>query len=219
VRFIDVRLKTAELENLKRFYEEKLGIRVVDSGEKFFTLQIGESRLTFEELVEGRPFYHYAFNIPENRFQEAKEWLEDKVMLNQEEGKDEVDFVSWNAHSLYFEDPTGNIVEFIARHNLNNGSDQPFSASSLLCVSEIGIVEEDVLPLVDELIDQGFAKYQEGSEEFVPVGDEHGLLIVVKVNRRWFFGKQDAKIFPVTLHVEGHGMMVFGADQLFEGDT
>ncbi|MED5017115.1 ring-cleaving dioxygenase [Paenibacillus chibensis] len=210
MRFLDVRLKTAELQPLKRFYEETLGVHVIEAGEDFFSLKIGKTRLTFEVAAEGQPFYHVAFNIPENQFREAKAWLSDKVTLNREEGEDEADFVSWNAHAVYFEDPAGNIVELIARHSLDNASDEPFGASSLLCVSEVGIVQEDVIAFVDELLGQGFTKWREGSEDFVPVGDEQGLLIVVKKDRRWFFARQDAKIFPVMLRIEGHGILEFG---------
>ncbi|MCJ8011583.1 ring-cleaving dioxygenase [Paenibacillus sp. KQZ6P-2] len=209
MHFMDVKLKTAELVPLKLFYEKTLQVPVIDEGDGFFSLRIGETRLTFEETEEGQPFYHYAFNIPENQFKEAKAWLADKVTLNQHEGEDEADFVSWNAHAVYFEDPAGNIVELIARHNLDNASDEPFSASSLLCVSEIGIVRNEVPSFVEELVGQGLSKWREGSEEFVPVGDEHGLLIVVKKDRRWFFAEKDAGIFPVSLNVKGHGILEF----------
>ncbi|MDR9853140.1 ring-cleaving dioxygenase [Paenibacillus sp. VCA1] len=209
MRFIDVTLKTAELDLLKHFYKDVLQVPVVAEGEDFLSLRIGETKLTFEETPEGRPFYHFAFNIPENRFREAKAWIAEKTALNTEDGEDETNSTDWNAHSVYFEDPAGNILELIARHSLNNASDRPFDAESLLCVSEVGIVKDEVPPFVDELVGRGFQKYREGGLEFVPVGDEYGLLIVVKKDRRWFFAKKTAEIFPVKVHIQDVGVMDF----------
>ncbi len=203
--FEEIKLKTADPESLKHFYANTLGVHLASEGDGLFSLQIGTTLLTFERDTGGHPYYHYAFNIPENRFKEAKAWLMERVPLNREDGEDEADFVSWNAHAVYFEDPAGNIVELIARHNLNNASSEPFSPKDLLCVSEIGIVREDVPSYVKELKEQGFSLWREGSESFAPVGDEHGLLIVVEKNRRWFFAEKTAGIFPVGVSVKGYG--------------
>lgn len=209
MRFTDVTFKTAEMGAVKHFYQDVLGVPVIAQGSGFVTFGIGETKLTFEETAEGRPFYHFAFNIPENQFREAKAWISGKAALNRENGEDETYSVDWDAHSLYFEDPAGNIVELIARHSLNDASDRPFGAESLLCVSEIGIVKEDVPPFVDELVGRGFPKYREGSDQFAPVGDEHGLLIVARKGRRWFFAEKNADIFPIRAHVQGVGAMEF----------
>ncbi|GIP25027.1 hypothetical protein J23TS9_01570 [Paenibacillus sp. J23TS9] len=207
--FDEIKLKTAELEPLKHFYKDTLELPVVEDQDGFFSVRIGQTRLTFEQAKQGQPFYHYAFNIPENQFKEAKVWLLDKVELNREEGEDEADFESWNAHAVYFEDPAGNIVELIARHDLDNASEEPFTSESLLCVSEIGIVRDEVPLFVEELQSEGFPKWREGSDSFVPVGDEHGLFIIVKKDRRWYFAEKDSEIFPVTVCVSGHGTMNF----------
>ncbi|WP_341480091.1 ring-cleaving dioxygenase [Paenibacillus dendrobii] len=209
VFFEEIKLKTAELVTLKQFYQDTLGVPVIAEEDGLFSLRIGDTLLTFEQAAEGQPFYHYAFNIPENQFKEAKAWLSNRVTLNREEGEDEADFESWNASAVYFEDPAGNIVELIARHNLNNASGEPFNANSLLCVSEIGIVRDDVRLFVEELQSKGFPKWREGNDGFVPVGDEHGLLIVVKKDRRWFFAEKDSEIFPLSISIRGKGIMEF----------
>lgn len=209
MRFVEVTLKTAEMAALKHFYVDVLGVPVIAQGNGFVTFGIGETKLTFEETAEGRPFYHFAFNIPENQFREAKAWISGKTALNLENGEDETNSIDWNAHSVYFEDPAGNILELIARHTLDNASDAPFNADGLLCVSEIGIVKEDVPAYVEELEGRGVPKYREGSGEFAPVGDEHGLLIVVKKGRRWFFAEKNAEIFPAKVHVKDFGILEF----------
>ena len=40
---------------------------------------------------------------------------------------DIVDYSHWNAHSIFFLDPGGNVVEYIARHDLKNGAPGAFS--------------------------------------------------------------------------------------------
>ena len=62
----------------------------------------------------GKPFYHYAINIPANKIEEAKDWLSNRVrLLWMEDYKDDIaDFVNWHAKSIYFYDPAGNIVVF-----------------------------------------------------------------------------------------------------------
>ena len=76
--------------------------------------------------VKGRPYYHFAFNIQSNMFNKAKSWVKEKVSLNLEDGEDEADFSHLPAHSLYFYDPSGNVVEYILRHKRCNKGDTSF---------------------------------------------------------------------------------------------
>jgi len=133
--------------------------------------------------------YHFAFNIPENQFAEARAWLTQRVpLVLGPDGEDLFTFESWNSHAIYFYDAAGNIVEFIARHDLPNSSNQPFGPASLLSVSEIGWVVADVRAAVDTLQnDLGLSVYANSlSDEFAAVGDPNGLFIVVKQERPWF---------------------------------
>lgn len=153
------------------------------------TVRVGSSTLAFEPARAGEtPFYHFAFNIPHNQLQEAKAWAETRVTLIPD-AKDEVWLRSktWEADMFYFYDPAGNILEFIARHTLANSSSQPFSVSSLLSISEIGLVCEDVPTTVAKLQSKTEAPIYrtEVNETFVPLGDENGLFIVVRQGRIW----------------------------------
>ncbi|XQY90042.1 VOC family protein [Metabacillus sp. HB246100] len=85
----EVMLKTHKLEMVKEFYTKQLGLFAVRQDANSFKLLVGTSLLTFTSTnVEGEPFYHFAFNIPSNKFEEAKAWLKGKVQLNTENGKD-----------------------------------------------------------------------------------------------------------------------------------
>ncbi|MDQ3193541.1 MAG: ring-cleaving dioxygenase, partial [Bacteroidota bacterium] len=147
-------LHTGKLNSLKDFYKIKLGMNVTGETANSFTIQTSSTNIIFN-LSTGlqNPFYHFAFNIPENQFMEAKNWAKERVELISLNGEDEFDFKNWNAHSLYFYDPSGNIIELIARHNLKNSSVKKFTGKSLLNVSEIGFPVHDVKKFYDILND------------------------------------------------------------------
>lgn len=195
---------------MKVFYQEILELEMTYEDSKLFTVKIGSTHLTFmQSELASDPFYHFAINIPENKIGEAKNWLKHKVELNIEEGEDEVFFTSWNAHAIYFEDPSGNILELIARHNLNNKTEDNFSSKELLNISEVGVAVDDVIPFVRKLNKIGIPNWRDDSEGLTPVGDENGLIITVKNGRRWFFSNKDAKFFPVIISIEGLGIVRF----------
>lgn len=175
---------------------------VIQSGNGI-TITAGETKLIFEEYSgKENPFYHFAFNIPSNKFQGAFEWVKPKVdflWLNDYNGY-MADFVNWHAKSFYFKDPAGNILEMISRFDLKDKTDETFSAGQIRSVSEIGIVfpadtfDEDVKEMMKEYSLDYFDK-QQPLPEFRAVGNDEGLFIVVPENRVWFATDVEAKIF------------------------
>lgn len=150
-RFHSIRLQSARLDELRRFYTKTLGIPLLGEDERRISLAFGKTTIHFDEAAQGDdPFYHFAFNIPENKFAEAKAWLRDRCPLlkDNRSGADELYFRDWDAHAVYFEDPGGNIAELIARHTLPNASEGAFTPSDLLYVSEIGLVSPEPNQLV-----------------------------------------------------------------------
>lgn len=204
-------LETGRLAELKTFYRDILNLEVIDETSANFTVKVGRTHLMFKETSNSRdPFYHFAINIPQNKFQEAKTWIKERgAVLNVEKGDDEVFFESWNAHAIYFEDPAGNIVEFIARHNLDNGNEDEFTSNDLLNVSEIGIIKDQVIPFVRTLNNIGIPNWKDDSEGLTPVGSEDGLFIVVRSGRRWYFSMKDAEAYPVTVSIRDIGELNF----------
>lgn len=203
--FSELRLLTNDLERLHAFYEEVLDLPVEQEGEGL-TVTAGSTRIRFERTDSSpAPFYHIAFNIPENKLEAARLWQQQRSQLLLHAGKEVIHFKQWNAHSIFFKDPAGNILEHIARHNLDNATGGAFSSSDILSASEIGVVVEDVLLSVEKIqANLGLPIFQGKSETFTPVGTEHGLLIVVQRARPWFPEEKDpADIFP--LHVQMRG--------------
>ena len=186
MEFLELRLSTRDLTRQRDFYGETLGLKLLEESPKHFTVQTGSSSLRFDVSEGEIGTYHFAFNIPENKLAEAKAWLLERVELLEEDGQDQFFSESWNAEQVYFLDADGNILEFIARHELSNASDDPFNSQHMLNVSEIGYVVLEVAETVKSLNSLGLTPYREPGEKFAAIGDAHGLLIVAEMNRPWF---------------------------------
>ena len=203
MRIHALRLAAADPEALGEFYEE-LGLAVVPRTEGV-VVSFGRTDVTFERAAGGEdPFYHFAVTIPENRFEDAYEWLDDRVGLlpDVETGKTRFEFGAYlNATACYFRDPAGNIGELIARHSLDNGAppSERFGPQHWLAVSEIGLVVDDVPGVASVLVDPVGETDLGGGGEFRMVGDEHGTFIVVDEDRPWFVGGDDPGVYPTTV--------------------
>ncbi|MFS0673457.1 VOC family protein [Ornithinibacillus sp. 179-J 7C1 HS] len=198
----EVSLLTSKLEEMKRFYVEKLSIPLYIENEQSFTLKIGNSKLEFVDSDEDS-FYHFAFNIPNKRLMEAKNWLEERTEILTEDGEEIIHFPSpWDAKAIYFLDPSGNIVELIERERLNQFVDEEFSGTSLLNISEIGIPvdnPEEFKTLLNDLNIPVFRDF----EQFKALGDENGLFIVVNKERKWFMGNRAPVISEICVTING----------------
>ncbi|WP_419874251.1 VOC family protein [Candidatus Pristimantibacillus sp. PTI5] len=190
----------------------------MESSNDTFTLKVGNSDLIFEQTdsVEKSPFYHFAFDIPENKIDESIAWLNSVgVTLNVlPDNSYKAYSKTWNATSIYFYDPAGNIVEFIARHTLDNAILTPFTGKELLNISEIGLVVNDVKSIKDLLsINHLITGYKDSKETFAAVGDEDGLFILSEYRRVWLGSEKKADIFKTEITVEGTQEGVFAIGQ------
>lgn len=202
----EVILHTDKIDELKDFYGNVMGLPVDQTGENIITVQTINSTLTFKANTDNNyknAFYHFAFNIPNNRFAEAKAWVSERVRLIKSDGEDEFDFESWNARAFYFYDPAGNILEFIARYNLDNSRNEVFSAESILSISEIGMPVPNVETFFKVISTEFKIPLFSGDKKnFCAIGDDNGLMIVVPEKRIWFPNLVEAGIFPVSVTIE-----------------
>ena len=181
-------LLAPDLAALHAFYADRFGLPA-DLAAARLTIQVGTTRLTFAQAPPGwTGRYHYAINIPANQFAAAQAWLAARVpLVAAADGTATFFSHDWNADICYYLDPAGNIGELIARHTLASASGAPFGPAGLLAVSEIGLAVPDVPATVSDLTARlGIAPYGDTSDTFAPVGDEHGLFIVVRAGRIWF---------------------------------
>lgn len=205
MRIAEIHLHTQCLHGQKVFYHQLFGLPLLAESPTSFTVMAGASTITFVATAEPLPAsYHVAFNIPENQLAAAKQWLAERVPLQQNGDSDEWFFPDWNAHAVYYLDAAGNILEFIARHNLPTATQQPFAWQSILAVSEIGLATPDVRGFCQQLNARlGLERWRGNDIDFAAVGDEEGLFIVTVNGRIGLAGKWPAQPLPTTVVVRG----------------
>ena len=208
MKIISLELETSQLEKIKAFYTQVLGFAVISEDEQQLTLRAGFSSLTFRQ-VGNRPAgpYHFAFNIPRNKVQEAREWLHERVAFLYEPGAvtPVVHHAHWNADALYFYDTDFNILELIA-HRTSPATDAPFSPEQLIGLAEVGMPSADVQGLARQLKEQlKLRTWKEAYEQFEAVGHEEGMFIVVRERRPWFPTINPAVALPTRVTIQANG--------------
>jgi catechol-2,3-dioxygenase len=199
-------LTAAPLAKMKEFYRDLLGLPVLAERAGRVTIGAGETSLTFESADASQPFYHFAFNIPENKIRAARDWQRERTPLlpippqlrDRAFPDDVVNYRHWDAHSVFFFDPAGNVVEYIARHTLKNDAPGAFSSKDILYASEIALVVDDVPAAATKLKEfAGLDQYRDGSAQFMAIGDERGLLLAMKRGRVISFDSPQKKAVTV----------------------
>ena len=180
--------------------------------EQKLEIQAGGTLLAFTQAnPEFEGAYHFAFNIPENQFHAAKDWISRRVLLLKDvDGREEFESESWNSQSIYFKDPAGNVLEFIARHALKNAVQGDFGADQILNVSEIGLASDDVITLANELCSKlNMSVFrQEPNETFTPVGEDDGLFILPVKGRMWIPNSGVlADLLPLKVRADVNGQI------------
>jgi len=204
MRIRKVRLWCGDLAAAQAFYGELIRLPVASQSADSLSFQTGESELNFCLAKTAPAEYHFAWNIPPNQIQSAREFL----MRMVPEATDGVihTFESWNAEAIYFRDPFGNIAEFIARHDLEVQDHEPFDGCAVLEISEVGIVTSHVRSTVDRLVqtfELDLFRTCDRSDDFQAVGDDHGLFIVVREDRPWFSSELKARSTQVEMTITG----------------
>ncbi len=196
-------LLTDDLEATKAFYQGVTGLTLLRSEESELCFQAGHTELIFRQSEDIRPVYHFAFTIPANKLEEAMAQLRSKTqLLSLPDGETVADFANWNAKAFYFYDNNGNILEYIARYDLQNASDQSFSGRHICCISEVGLVTEHVSDLatqIHEAYSTPFFPKQPPSDLFTVLGDDNGLFIIVIKERHWYPTAIVAEAFPTII--------------------
>ena len=208
-----IKLQTSLLKEQTGFYRDVLELATQKNSDGNINIGIGRTTLVFEQVHGADPFYHFAINIPSNKIEEAKSWLSKRAeLLWMDDYKSDIaDFRNWNAKSVYFYDPAGNILELIARIDLDNKMDEPFSSAQFLNVSEIGLVIQlsQFDKATEELLQQYHLNYffrQPPLPQFKAIGDNDGLFIIVPDNRNWYPTTKRSGIFPMKVQFKNNGV-------------
>jgi len=201
-----LRLFTRQLEETYRFYTGVLQLPLDQKTESEFTVHAGWTQLSFQVSdSEVNPEYHIAFNIPHSRINQSLFWLQSQHLKPIPfQGKEIIEFPNWNARSVYFFDPGGNILEFIGRAELPDEHTEKFHPEQIMCISEIG-VPCPVWPANADYLRRYFdlPLYKAYSDEFHPLGNPEGLLITVPEGRNWFLTDIPGIAYPLEVQMKG----------------
>ena len=147
-----VELPVSDAVQAARFYGDVLALPTRTGG-GVVQVEVGPSVLLLHPGPVEPGAYHGAITVPEDRFAEAKAWLQERVSPLERDGLDEFALgAPWNSQSVYFTGPDGILLELIARHDLVAAeSSGRFSSADLLRISEIGLAVPDVPTAVASL--------------------------------------------------------------------
>jgi hypothetical protein len=98
-------------------------------------------------------------------------------------------FYKWNAKYFYFYDNNVNVLEYITRYNLDTDSDKIFDSNSIISVSEIVLVSQNIALLSNEIYHRFGATVlpmQPKLYKFIVLGTETGLFILSEEGRDWY---------------------------------
>lgn len=191
----ELTLFSNKIQQLKAFYTHTFGLKLLVENKKMIEFQIGNSILRFLDSKKALP-YHFALTIPSNKELEALLWLKQKVEVIPFNGSEIIDFPNWNAKSLYFYDSDKNIVEFIARKNLNLNLEATFDSEQLIEISEIGIATTAIEPIYRSLNKKANLEIFYGNlDRFCAIGSENGLFICINKNLKPTWFPTDSKTF------------------------
>jgi catechol 2,3-dioxygenase-like lactoylglutathione lyase family enzyme len=209
MKILELELLSDDILKTEVFYNEVLGLKTISKEDSGISFNTGSTKLTFRPSINVKPVYHFAFDVPNNKLLEAFDWIEKKTEIMYVIPPDKIaDFYNWNAKSFYFYDNNGNILEFIARNDLDNASQKAFDGASILSVSEIGLVSKNVVVQCDELFDKyGLTAYskQPKLNKFIVLGTVTGLFILVEESRDWYPTDKKSKSFWTKIVFSNNG--------------
>ena len=203
MRLKELTILTENIDGQKVFYRQILGLPFTMTHANYFEVCIGASKLFFHASQTSNP-YHIAINIPSFQEKEAVVWLKERVKLLSFKGQELVNFKSWNAKSIYFYDEDKNILEFIARKDLNIKAEDQFSVQNLVEISELGLAVDNILPIHDFLKrNYKLSIYAGDMDQFCAMGNGHFLFIIInRDHKRWIPRNDVALIAPFEARLE-----------------
>lgn len=186
MKFKALFLQTPDLKKQVAFYTDILGFNGKQNSLRAFEIQIHDARLVFGN-GSAQPPYHFALHIPAGIETQAADWLDSKTEVLEYDGEKIQQFPAWNAKSLYFKDPSSNIVEFISRPGIADNM-VGFGPGAVAGLAEIGLAVDDLEGICEVLHSKlGLGKYDKGNDNFCAVGNDDALFICVREKQKTWF--------------------------------
>lgn len=204
----ELNLRARRLDQNRFFWETLLGFTVIDAPSAGqYTLQVGNTKLTFRQSntnpdLEATffPQYHFSIAIPSNQVENCLDWVLSQKAVNPATNA-EVTIPIWkdylneaeiirrnlyNSQSVFIQDPAGNVIELLARHDMNNTATGAFNKGMFIGISEVGIVTRDVRKTAALLKETfGVDEVLGSSNSFKPIGGATGLLKLIVPGKPW----------------------------------
>ena len=190
-----------ELFQIRNFWENTIGCEVVDQPSGRFSIKIGTSLLTYKPNFTSlaRPQYHFSILIPSNQIENCLAWLKnggkkkdgDEIQLWRG-GVTNAEIIQsplYNSSSVYFADYGGNIIELVARRNLDNAEEGEFSSEMFKEINSVSMVTKEVRIAQDSITKKlGYQPVDRTTSGYKVLGNANGLINLVVQSR----------IFPPT---------------------
>jgi len=203
MNIIELELLTDNIAATEKFYGSVLGLKPMMTASDELLFSVGASKLIFRQSVNVKPVYHFAIDVPNNRFEEAHATIKAKApLLPVEHGNDIADFINWDAKSFYFYDNNGNILEIITRYANKTFSEERLTVASYISISEIGLVTSNVPELADRIkaeFDIPIYHRQPSGQKFTVCGDDEGLFILAEKGRHWYPTNVKSHAYPTRI--------------------
>lgn len=189
----EVILFTNNIQKQKQFYKTVLEFEQIEDSPEKISFKAGTSVLTFQYKEDVKP-YHLAFNIPSNAIYDSLIWLRKRTEVLDCDGEKIANFSNWKAKAIYFYDADNNIMELIARDRINKESDFAFTSRTILSISEMAIVTDNIESIYNTINQMKPIPIFDGDfTRFCAIGNDIGLFILVNKNKKkWYPTLEDA---------------------------
>lgn len=195
MKILELDLYTNNLEAVRLFYVGRLGLPILSRSRAHLTMLVGYTKLTFQLVNQPVAPYHVAINVPYDSLDVLMYYYDLDYLSTQCPGKTIAYFPDWRAKACYFYDPCGNLLEFIARTDLDLNDPNLTLPDLFQGISEIGLPTQDVAYTSRE-IQRRFCVKQFSKTtpqaDFNALGDDNGLFILAQEGRTWLFSNTQA---------------------------
>lgn len=183
--FAGLKLKTLSIQGVKQFYHGLLHFPVTRESEVEIEFQpTPDFSLVFEEVFAPISPVHIAFEVSYSQFESSMRKLAEQLPLLQWPDGEVVERFD-SGVNMYFKDGDGNLLEFIAHHDLKEGVLTPNGTYGVLYLREVGLPVEDPVAArlwMERILGLTIAK---DSEQFAFVIGGTAHAVVVSTKRKW----------------------------------
>jgi hypothetical protein len=220
---VDIEMRSNNFVNNKRFWSKVMGFDVDSVAPNSFKVKIGFNSITFinnsgalDTSSSVTPKYQFTISIPSNQIENCYSWLLDadssnsskiaepaKFWIDAESGAAIYRRNQYNSQSIYIKDAGNNIIEILARHDLNNTAEGEFNRGMFLGISEVGVVSRDLRKSAEALkAAYGVEEVSGSSNSYKPMGGPMGLLKLNIEGKIWTPTENEIAIgYPMTIRV------------------